>query len=224
MSIFIIYGRSIYMPIINRVKGKQSVETITETLIDSVYDRLQSNLDAIGINKFPDKLILLGLKEERVLQVYGDTEDGIKYIKEYPFTAMSGTTGPKLQRGDYQIPEGIYGIEYLNPNSSYYLSMKISYPNDFDKSKSTFTDVADMGDNIFIHGKSVTVGCIPIGDEAIEELFIMVEKASVEEVKVIISPRDFRVNNSYPSVAGIDWEDKLYEMIDSGMVVLPKVN
>jgi len=56
-------------------------------------------------------------------------------IKSYPFTGFSGGLGPKLREGDGQIPEGVYAIEYLNPNSQFHLSVKLDYPNVFDKAK-----------------------------------------------------------------------------------------
>ena len=88
-------------------------------------------------------------------------------MRTFPFQGFSGTLGPKLREGDGQIPEGLYRIEYLNPNSSYHLSLKIDYPNAFDREKGRSDGRERLGYDIFIHGKSVTVGCIPIGDEAI---------------------------------------------------------
>jgi murein L,D-transpeptidase YafK len=170
---------------------------------------------------YPKEIILAAFKEERILQAYCKDYNGIKLIKEYPFTAFSGELGPKLKEGDKQIPEGIYEVEYLNPNSSYYLSIKVSYPNEFDKSKTELTNISDMGGDIFIHGKSATIGCIPIGDEAIEEVFLLTQKAINNKVKVIISPRDFRMNPEYPQIEGIDWENELYEKIYNEIKTLP---
>ena len=53
-----------------------------------------------------------------MLEVWGRLKSGeLELIKRYPFTGFSGGRGPKLREGDGQIPEGIYAIEYLNPNS-----------------------------------------------------------------------------------------------------------
>lgn len=78
-----------------------------------------------------------------------------------------------------------------------------------------------MGGDIFIHGKSVSIGCIPVGDAAIEELFYMVSKATKENIKIIISPRDFRYKEEYPSVPNIDWEKELYDMIKTELENIP---
>lgn len=220
--VFLTYGRSIYMPIVNKVKDKETVNSRIENIQENVWNRIEKNLNLAGYKMdYPREIILVAFKEERTLQVYAKDYDGIKLIKEYPFTAYSGKLGPKLREGDRQIPEGIYKVEYLNPNSSYYLSIKVDYPNTFDKSKTELTNQADMGGDIFIHGKSATIGCIPIGDEAIEEVFLLTQKAINNNVKVIISPRDFRVNSSYPKIEGMDWENELYEIINNELKTLP---
>ena len=59
--------------------------------------------------------------------------------------AFSGTLGPKLREGDGQIPEGIYGIGYLNPNSSYYLSLKVTYPNASDRARAKKDGRTNLG-------------------------------------------------------------------------------
>lgn len=220
--VFLNYGRSIYMPFLNKIKGKETVESRIEQIEGKVWNRLENNLNLAGYKmNYPKEIILTAFKEEQTLQVYAKDNNGIKIIKEYPFTAFSGKLGPKLKEGDRQIPEGIYKVEYLNPNSSYYLSIKVSYPNEFDKSKTELTNMADLGGDIFIHGKAATIGCIPIGDEAIEELFLLTQKAINNNIKVIISPRDFRTNPSYPKIEKIDWENELYDKIKDELKTLP---
>ena len=216
------FGRSIYMPVINKIKGNQTVETRIDDIQVDVWDRLENNLNLAGYKMdYPKEVILAAFKEEQILQVYSKDYNGVKLIKEYSFTAFSGELGPKLKEGDKQIPEGIYEVEYLNPNSSFYLSIKVSYPNEFDKSKTELPNFADMGGDIFIHGKSATIGCIPIGDQAIEEVFVLTQKAINNKVKVIISPRDFRTNPEYPNITSIEWEKELYELIEKEIKTLP---
>ncbi|MAC95405.1 MAG: hypothetical protein CMC96_07875 [Flavobacteriales bacterium] len=220
--VFLYYGRSIYMPFVSKIKGKETVETRIEQIEEKVWNRLQNNLSLAGYKMdYPKEIILVAFKEEQILQVYAKDYNGIRIIKEYPFTAYSGKLGPKLKEGDRQIPEGIYNVEYLNPNSSYYLSIKVSYPNDFDKSKTELTNITELGGDIFIHGKAVTIGCIPIGDEAIEEVFVLTQKAITNNIKVIISPRDFRTNPSYPEIDEINWENELYNKIEDELKTLP---
>jgi len=217
------YGRSIYVPLVKKVKGKETVESVLAKIEHKVHRRLQKHLEDVGFSDYPKKIIFVAFKEERVFQVYSNDSDGIKFIKEYPFTAFSGKLGPKLKEGDRQIPEGIYDIEYFNPNSAFYLSLKVSYPNEFDKSKSKFSEVNEMGGDIFIHGKAATVGCIPLGDEAIEEVFVLAQKAKGNRIPVIISPRNFRSNNVFPKINSVDWEQELYGKIKMELDKLPQL-
>ncbi|WDE99306.1 hypothetical protein PQO03_15830 [Lentisphaera profundi] len=71
--------------------------------------------------------------------------------------------------------------------------MEINYPNSFDEDQAQIDGRTDLGNNIFIHGKDVTIGCIPIGDANIEKLFYLTYLVGISRCKVIISPRDFRL-------------------------------
>ena len=163
-------------------------------------------------------LVLIGLKEEQQLEVRLTNAAGShSLIRPYSFTAYSGELGPKLKEGDLQIPEGIYEIEYLNPQSSYHLSIKLDYPNAFDRARAAEVERTQLGGDIFIHGRAVTIGCIPIGDEAIEDLFVMVAQIGKSKVTAIIAPRDFRQGLEAPEIDSVDWEGELYEIVSSAM-------
>ncbi|MEO0454206.1 MAG: L,D-transpeptidase family protein [Verrucomicrobiota bacterium] len=205
-----IYGRSLWYPILLQVKGKKTVNAVV-TEIEKKGSLHFSHSNYKG-------LVLVGLKQEKTLEVWGQNVSGEHdLIATYPFTAYSGTLGPKLQEGDRQIPEGIYRIEYLNPNSSYHLSMKLDYPNEFDKAMGKQDSRERLGYDIFIHGKAVTIGCIPIGDAAIEKLFYMVSKIGRSNVRVILSPYDMRKLERSLDIPHIDWEDQLYDQIKSAL-------
>jgi len=209
------------MPVATLIRGKQTVESVINLLESNVRKRLETNLRLAGYETdFPKELIILAFKEEQKLEVYANDNNQLKLIKAYPFTGFSGNLGPKLKEGDKQIPEGIYEVEYLNPNSSYHLSIKINYPNKFDQAKTEFDDIKKLGGDIFIHGKSVTIGCIPIGDLAIEEVFLLTQKAMNKKVKVIVSPRDFRSNPVFPEINSVDWEADLYNRISEELSAL----
>ena len=87
----------------------------------------------------------------------------------YPICAMSGALGPKRAKGDEQVPEGFYNIDFFNPNSAYHLSMRIDYPNKRDR----LANVSNrpMGGDIFIHGACKSIGCLAITDSGIRELY-----------------------------------------------------
>jgi len=121
---------------------------------------------------YPAKSVLRAFKLEQQLELwaYSDSAPGYVHIKTYPFTAYCGDFGPKRKRGDMQIPEGFYRITDFNPASSYHLSIGINYPNRSDR---ILGDPDNPGGDIRIHGSEVTIGCIPIGDAGIEELYII---------------------------------------------------
>ena len=95
-------------------------------------------------------------------------------LHTYAFCSTSGTLGPKRKEGDLQIPEGIYHINHFNPVSNFYLSLGVNYPN---ASDNILSDKQHPGGSIYIHGNCVTIGCIPITDEKIKELYVLAVEA-----------------------------------------------
>lgn len=112
-------------------------------------------------------------------------------IKSYPICALSGTLGPKRKQGDLQIPEGFYTIEKLNPVSSYHLSLRVDYPNASDKIRGRKgAPNVDLGGDIMVHGECVTIGCIPLQNEPIEEVYVAVDAAfDRKATRIHIFPR-----------------------------------
>ena len=112
-------------------------KTIDDRLAEfgrAVRTRLTPLFADSGVPYPPSRMTLIGLKQERELQLYAAGPDGpYKLIRSYPILAASGTLGPKLREGDMQVPEGLYRIESLNPNSRFHLSLRVSYPNAFDR-------------------------------------------------------------------------------------------
>jgi murein L,D-transpeptidase YafK len=143
-----------------------------------------------GIKFPPRALVLRAFKKEATLEVWYERREGEPYrlLKTYQIAASSGVLGPKRREGDLQVPEGFYKVQGLNPNSSYYLSIKIDYPNRSDR---ILGDSQQPGGDIFIHGKNVTIGCLPITDDGIRELYVLVaecRKSSRRAIPVHIFP------------------------------------
>ena len=86
---------------------------------------------------------------------------------------------------------------------------------EFDKEKAKQDGRTDLGGDIMIHGKSVTIGCIPVGDKNIEEIFILATKTKNKHFPIIIAPHDFRTNKTFPKIEAISWEKDLYENISN---------
>lgn len=211
--LFYNYGRSVWFSYYLKMKGKETIESRVDALKDKVFNNLISDFNRIGIVTFPGEISILAFKDERILEVYAKLENRWILLKTYGYTNFSGVLGPKLKEGDKQIPEGIYNIEYLNPNSLYYLSLKVSYPNEFDKEKAKIEGRDKLGGDIFIHGKDLTIGCIPLGDDAIEEIFILATQVQNKDINVIIAPLDFRKKDKNPKIDFVDWEEELYDLI-----------
>jgi len=126
---------------------------------------------------FPPKKILIQiLKQEQQLELWAlsQTDSAYHLVTSYPFSATSGVLGPKRQEGDKQIPEGFYHVEIFNPCSNFYLSLGINYPNASDRILGV---KGNLGGEIFIHGSCVTIGCVPITDPCIKELYITAVEA-----------------------------------------------
>jgi len=168
---------------------------------------------------YPSRQVaLLAFKEEKRLELWGRDEGQWTFVKDFPVLAASGTSGPKLREGDRQVPEGIYGIEYLNPNSNYHLSMKLDYPNAFDRAHAQLDGRDQLGGDIFIHGNSLSVGCLAMGDEAAEQLFVVTSLVGKENVRVVIAPSDVR-KSGVPKISDPKpaWLSELYTNIYHGL-------
>ncbi len=194
---------------------KFTVEDRVEQFAPAARGRLEPHFRAAQIAWPPEQIVLVGLKNEQRIELYAAGKDSkYRFIRAYPFTAFSGKLGPKLKEGDKQIPEGVYGIESLNPNSLYHLSLRVDYPNEFDRAQGRKDGRSNLGGDIMIHGRAVTIGCIPVGDPAIEELFVLAAQTGVKNIKVIISPVDFRTSKLPPGMPEIPaWSGELYAQI-----------
>ncbi|CAL1517566.1 L,D-transpeptidase family protein [Chitinophaga sp. MM2321] len=114
------------------------------------------------------------LDSEMEIWVKNNAADTFQLFKSYRVCTLSGKMGPKRKEGDRQVPEGFYYINDFNPNSNYHLSLGINYPNFSDR---ILSDAKRPGGEIYIHGNCITVGCIPLTDEFIDEVYILAVNA-----------------------------------------------
>lgn len=158
-------------------------------------DTLQKQFAAKGLEWPAKYLYIRNFKYDGQLEVWvkNKRKDQFTLFKNYRVCALAGSLGPKRMEGDYQVPEGFYHINQFNPRSNYHLSLGLNYPNPSDK---VLSDMFKPGGDIFIHGSCVTVGCIPVNDQQIEELYILAahaRNAGQEFIPVHIFP--IRYNN-----------------------------
>ena len=113
-------------------------------------------------------------KEESELEVWKEDQSGrMALLKTYPICRWSGDLGPKIKEGDRQAPEGFYTItpSLMNPNSSYYLSINMGYPNAYDRSNNR------TGAFLMIHGDCSSRGCYAMTDEQIAEIYALARES-----------------------------------------------
>ncbi|MEQ1860672.1 MAG: L,D-transpeptidase family protein [Chthoniobacteraceae bacterium] len=143
----------------------------------------QRCIDA-GVKYPPRELFLRAFKAEREIEVWGG-EGALRLIATWPVLAASGEPGPKRREGDRQVPEGCYRVAVFNPLSKFHLSLGLDYPNASDRVRS---DPQKPGGDIYIHGRAVSIGCLALGDDAIEELYLLALDTRVKPIAVHIFP------------------------------------
>ncbi|TAJ17020.1 MAG: hypothetical protein EPO68_10145 [Planctomycetota bacterium] len=186
------------------------------------HARLAPDLERVALTWPPQSLVLVGLKRERELRVFANDGSGARLLRTYPVLAASGASGPKLREGDRQVPEGEYGIEALNPNSRFHLALRVAYPNAADLEQAHIDGRTELGSDIMIHGGSASIGCLALGDEAIEELFVLAAATGIERVRVLLCPHDLRVAAPPAEVvAAQPWMAARYAELASRLRELP---
>lgn len=180
-------GQNAYLPVKNVAFKVPSTLMVRE-------DSLQKEFKAKGFQWPAKNIFIRSFKYDGQLEIWvkNDPKEKYKLFKTYKVCMQSGALGPKRIQGDYQVPEGFYYINEFNPNSNYHLALGLNYPNASDK---ILSDSQKPGNGIYIHGSCVSVGCIPVTNEDIEEIYLIAgaAKASGEEfIPVHIFP--FRYN------------------------------
>lgn len=201
--------------------------TVNERLLqfeDAATGRLADDFYQAGLAFPPLNIALLAFKDSKRLELYAADHYGIwKWVKTYPIQAASGVLGPKLREGDKQVPEGIYTIESLNPNSLFHVSLRLNYPNAFDRAMGLADGRDTLGSDIMIHGKAKSIGCLAIGDAVAEELFALTAWVGKENVQVVIAPTDFRqAEAQLPNAENLPaWTATLYQNLRSELANYP---
>ena len=192
---------------------KRSLANVIKRIGPRAEARIRPLFEQAGVAYPPARVTLIGLKDELELEVWAEKNGSWVYIFTYDVLAASGKSGPKQKAGDRQVPEGIYRIAELNPNSRFHLSMKLDYPNRFDRIMAGNDGRSNLGGDIYIHGKAKSRGCLAVGDAAIEELFVLAARTGPEKIQVVIVPYDLRKRGSGPRSVGPSWIARLYQTL-----------
>lgn len=164
------------------------------TRVKGAYEKREKTVagyfKAAGLKWDESEIFIRAFKKELQLEIWARkrNEGPYRLIHTYAVCAPSGILGPKRKQGDQQVPEGFYFIDRFNPFSNFHLSLGLNYPNASDR---ILGNKGNLGGDIFIHGDCVTIGCMPLTDEKIEEVYIMaVETRSCgqEQIPVHVFP------------------------------------
>ena len=178
------YGMSMAVDIPSSSRSRAAIAKITPALKKEVVSKGFVWGAAVYIEIY---------KEESELLVWLEDGDGKQFrlFKKYKICYFSGDLGPKLKEGDKQAPEGFYQVRpaQLNPNSRFYLSFNLGYPNGYDRAHDR------SGSFLMVHGNCVSIGCyamakrfLPIGsdrNEPIEEIWTLFDAAFLAGHKAI---------------------------------------
>ncbi len=170
--IFMLSGNFSSIPFASEIPTNPRAEKI----MDSIRVHLQEQLADRNLNIGSPVFIRI-FKEPAVLELWMMSDNGqFTLFKDYEICSFSGLPGPKLQEGDLQSPEGFYSVTStsFNPNSKFYLSINMGYPNSFDRYYKR------TGSAIMIHGSCVSLGCYAMTDENIGEIYTLAAAAIKE--------------------------------------------
>jgi murein L,D-transpeptidase YafK len=171
-------------------------------------DSLKKQFAEKGIEWPAKYMYIRSFKYDGQLEVWvkNERKEPYKLFKTYKVCALAGTLGPKRIEGDYQVPEGFYYINEFRPNSNYHLALGVNYPNASDR---VLSDSLSPGSAIYVHGSCVTVGCIPITNDQIEDLYIIastVHNSGQEFIPIHVFPVSFKNKKS------MEYLDKFIKM------------
>lgn len=129
--------------------------------------KVQAKVKAKGMNKTSPVMARI-FKEEGVLEIWKQKTNGrYDMIASYEICKWSGKLGPKYVEGDRQAPEGFYSVSaaQMNPNSQYYLSFNLGFPNAYDRANGR------SGQHLMVHGACSSSGCYSMTDESMAEIY-----------------------------------------------------
>lgn len=162
--------------------GQQRIDAAKSAKLGVVKSLFQT----AGVSWPPRQLLMRAFKKERRLEIWAshETKGPLTHVTTYEICYASGALGPKRQEGDHQVPEGFYKIVWFKPHSDYHMSMQVSYPNTSDR---VLGHPKTPGGEIMIHGACVSVGCLAMSDERIEEIWV-IARAAPRPIDVHIFP------------------------------------
>lgn len=166
-----------------------SVDEVLKTYGTTVRAKLNPIFSAANVSYPPTKMTWICLKQEKVLLLFAPDKSGVqKQVLGYPIIGASGGAGPKLKEGDLQVPEGFYSLPSFHPNVIAHLAMDVNYPNEEDRAHAKKEHRKNLGCDILIHGSRWSTGCLAMGNEPIEEMFVLAYDTGIKNISLIFAP------------------------------------
>ena len=209
--------------------GKRGKHKSTKAAIQeygkAARDKLKPFFDIAKIKYPPEKLTFICIKDEKLLHIFAEDQKGKnKLVISYPIVDASGTSGPKLQEGDKQVPEGFYRLTGFKPDSIAHLALMINYPNEEDKRNARVDKRGNLGCDIEIHGSYWSTGCLAMGDPAIEEIFVLAYDTGLKNIKLIFAPSNLNIKEPELKMSEQPkWLPGLYDRLKSELADYPIV-
>lgn len=200
LMIFYFYQNFDYAKPVSLNRGSETVQSVMQKIDVPASARWQSYLNKKNIDIHNISAItLIGLKKEKQLEIWVKNNGQWVKLRTMPILGASGGMGHKYRQGDWQVPEGLYDLDYFNPNSQAHLSIHVNYPNADDKAWAKEEGRSNLGGDIMVHGKRSSIGCLAMGNVGAEDIFWLINKVGLKNSNIIISPYDMRSQNlSFP--------------------------
>lgn len=150
-----------------------SVLDVDQKSTQPIPAKLSGEMSRKGMSASSPILVRI-FKEESELEIWKrDRTGSYALLKTYPMCRWSGKLGPKKKTGDRQAPEGFYHVsaDMLNPNSQYYLSFNLGYPNKLEAA------LGYTGEALMVHGACSSSGCFALTDEGVSEIYAVAREA-----------------------------------------------
>ncbi len=201
----------------------KSVDEILNIYGEPVRAKLKPIFSARGVSYPPKNMTWVCLKQEKVLLLFAKDDRGKQQqMFCYPIIGSSGGTGPKLKEGDMQVPEGFYKIPTFHPNVIAHMALDVNYPNEEDRMHAIAERRNKLGCDILIHGSRWSSGCLAMGNQPIEEMFVLAYDCGLKNIRLIFSPCDLtkqKPNIDFKKQPA--WLPALYKRISAALQEYP---
>jgi murein L,D-transpeptidase YafK len=171
--------------------GYVAYEKLNDSSVAEARRTLPTRLAAKGLRQGQPIFVRI-FKQEAVLELWMEGDQGWRLFQSYPICRFSGRLGPKLKEGDRQAPEGFYQVArgQLNPNSRHHLSFNLGFPNEYDRAHGR------TGSALMVHGGCLSVGCYAMTDPAVDDIYGLVAAALQNgQANVDVHAFPFRMND-----------------------------